>query len=230
MKRYFLNLTMNTRDLGGYDTKYHVKTKYLRFIRSDALNYINEEDKLFLIENNFTLSIDLRTEYVTNRYPSKLSSDNRFKYYNFPFIEGSQITLTRENVSELYLRMTSNHDNFYKIFSLISESEENVIINCTAGKDRTGVLVCLLLLLAGVSKEDIVKDYEVSEVFIEEKINEVRAFDPSFPSSMGESKKEAMEGFLKLFFEKYNSIENYLFTIGLTKKQIEKVRSKLIGE
>ena len=133
MKRYFLNLTMNTRDLGGYDTKYHVKTKYLRFIRSDALNYINEEDKLFLIENNFTLSIDLRTEYVTNRYPSKLSSDNRFKYYNFPFIEGSQITLTRENVSELYLRMASNHDNFYKIFSLISETEENVIINCTAG-------------------------------------------------------------------------------------------------
>ena len=126
--------------------------------------------------------------------------------------------------------MASNHDNFYKIFSLISESEENVIINCTAGKDRTGVLVCLLLLLAGVSEEDIVKDYEVSEVFIEEKINEVRAFDTYFPSSMGESKKEAMEGLLKLFFEKYNSIENYLFTIGLTKKQIDKVRSKLIGE
>ena len=230
MKRYFFNLTMNTRDLGGYDTKYHVKTKPLRFIRSDALNYINEEDKLFLIENNITLSIDLRTEYVTSRHPSKLSDDNRFKYYNFPFIEGSQITLTRENVSDLYLRMASNHDNFYRIFTLISESKENVIINCTAGKDRTGVLVCFLLLLAGVSEEDIVKDYEVSEIFIEEKINEVRAFDPSFPLSMGESKKEAMEGFLKLFFEKYRSIEDYLFTIGLTNEQIEKVRNKLIGE
>ncbi|MDD7736394.1 MAG: tyrosine-protein phosphatase [Bacillales bacterium] len=230
MKRYFFNLTMNTRDLGGYNTKYHCKTKYLRFLRSDALNYINEEDKLFLLENNIKVSIDLRTEIVTERYPSKLKDDNRFKYYNFPFIEGSQITLTRENVSDLYLRMVNNYDNFYNIFSIISECEENIIINCTAGKDRTGVLCCLLLLLAGVSQEDIVKDYEVSEIFIEEKINEVRAFNPSFPETMGESKKEAIEGFLKLFFENYGSIENYLTTIGLTKKQIEKVKNKLIGE
>ena len=38
-----------------------------------------------------------------------------------------------------------------------------VLFHCSAGKDRTGLTAAILLSLAGVSDEDIVKDYTRSE-------------------------------------------------------------------
>lgn len=40
-----------------------------------------------------------------------------------------------------------------------------MIVHCTAGKDRTGVAIALLLSLLGVTREDIVTDYARSDVF-----------------------------------------------------------------
>lgn len=40
-----------------------------------------------------------------------------------------------------------------------------VLLNCTAGKDRTGVAIALLLDLAGVSRDAIAEDYMRSSVF-----------------------------------------------------------------
>jgi protein-tyrosine phosphatase len=40
-----------------------------------------------------------------------------------------------------------------------------VLIHCTAGKDRTGVLIALLLILLGVPREAVVADYLRSDIF-----------------------------------------------------------------
>jgi protein-tyrosine phosphatase len=40
-----------------------------------------------------------------------------------------------------------------------------MIIHCTAGKDRTGVAIAMLLALLGVSSEQIMVDYTRSDVF-----------------------------------------------------------------
>ena len=37
------------------------------------------------------------------------------------------------------------------------------VVHCTHGKDRTGLLVALLLLLLGVSQKAVVRDYVLSE-------------------------------------------------------------------
>ena len=41
-----------------------------------------------------------------------------------------------------------------------------VIVHCNVGKDRTGVVVALLLGLAGVPTETIVDDYAVSAGYL----------------------------------------------------------------
>ena len=230
MKRYFFNLTMNTRDLGGYKTKDGKETKYLRFIRSDTFNFINEEDKKFLLDNNFRLSLDFRTEIVIKNHPSQLELDGRFEYHNIPFIEGSQITLTKENASDLYMMMVNRFENFKGIFTYIAETPYNVVYNCTAGKDRTGVLSALLLMLVQVDEQDIIHDYEVSETFINEGIDKIRALHPGFPETMGFSKRETMEEFLQKFKNKYGSVENYLHLLGIDDKQIDSIKNKLIGD
>ncbi|MGD9472414.1 MAG: tyrosine-protein phosphatase [Novosphingobium sp.] len=59
-----------------------------------------------------------------------------------------------------------------------------MLLNCTAGKDRTGVAAALLLELAGVSREVIVEDYLRSNVFGE---NLLRAgeVEPGMMASFG---------------------------------------------
>lgn len=230
MKQYNFNLTMNTRDLGGFKTNSSKKTSFLKFIRSDALRYLKEDDLLFLLNNNFTTSIDLRTENVVNRFPSILENDNRFNYYNFPLVEGSGIPLTDENASQLYLQMVGNLQTYKDIFLTIYNAKGNIIFNCTAGKDRTGILSCLLLLLAGVDKEEIIKDYLYSEECIYSNIDKIREYQPSFPKDLGHVKRKYIEDFLVLFEEKYHNVESYLLYIGLTKEQIDSIRNRLLGE
>ncbi len=43
--------------------------------------------------------------------------------------------------------------------------EVPMLLNCTAGKDRTGVAIALLLEMAGVSRDDIIEDYMRSSIF-----------------------------------------------------------------
>lgn len=45
---------------------------------------------------------------------------------------------------------------------ILANSEYGAIYHCAVGKDRTGVISALLLLLAGMETEGILCDYEAS--------------------------------------------------------------------
>ena len=50
-----------------------------------------------------------------------------------------------------------------RVLSIVAERHAHpLIVHCTAGKDRTGVLVAVLLGLLGVPDEAIVEDYALS--------------------------------------------------------------------
>jgi hypothetical protein len=56
---------------------------------------------------------------------------------------------------------------------LISNPRSPFIIHCTAGKDRTGVFVMLLLGLCGVDDEVIAREYELTNLGYWGKLREV---------------------------------------------------------
>jgi protein-tyrosine phosphatase len=53
------------------------------------------------------------------------------------------------------------------IIGAIAETDGAVAVHCTIGKDRTGLVIALTLLAAGVSEHDVIADYVLSgpEVF-----------------------------------------------------------------
>lgn len=62
--------------------------------------------------------------------------------------------------------------------------EVPMLLNCTAGKDRTGVAIALLLELAGVSRDVIVEDYLRSKVFADNLIRDGE-LEPGMMGSYG---------------------------------------------
>lgn len=230
MERLFLKLTLNSRDIGGVKTP-SGKLKHRVVIRSDALRFLDEEDKKFLLDNNINTQIDLRTERVCQRIPSSLVNDQRFNYYNFPLVEGSLKTLEEnDSIASLYLRMIENKVVFKNVFKTFISTNGGVIINCTAGKDRTGIVIYLMLSLLNVPFKDILKDYVDSDKYIKEMLPIVREQVKDFPKFLGDAKEEYLIEFHKEFTRKYQNVVNYLLSVDLSLNEIEQIKEKLLGE
>jgi protein-tyrosine phosphatase len=109
------------------------------------------------------------------------------------------------------------------------------VVHCTAGKDRTGLIVALVLGLVGVPDETIVEDYALSamclgEPFLEE--TRQRAFARGYTweqyQPLVQCPPEFMQTTLQYIQERYDSINAYARTIGLTPAHINGLRDKLV--
>ena len=56
--------------------------------------------------------------------------------------------------------------NFRNTFHALANGEGPLLVHCAAGKDRTGVLVALIQLALGVSRDDVFADYEATNTAV----------------------------------------------------------------
>ncbi|CZT02583.1 uncharacterized protein RCO7_09425 [Rhynchosporium graminicola] len=105
-----------------------------------------------------------------------------------------------------------------------------ILIHCTQGKDRTGLIITLLLLILKVPVEAITKDYVMSEKELEsertERLKEIASIGlgEEFADCPGDWVEE-QEKFLR---EKYGGLGKYLREIGVSEVQEEELR-KVLG-
>lgn len=226
MRRIVFKNVRNLRDLGGYLTKDNKITKYNSIYRSDLPKLMSEEEINYLLNKGLTTVIDLRKEEEINRNPSSLNIKG-IDYHNVNLL-GDKCPNEEKDIPKGYIEILSNKVTMYQVFNIIKESEGPVLFNCTAGKDRTGVVAMLLLLLANVYHDDIIADYQVSYTYLRESIRKMHRENPDLPAFLGNSKLEYMEETLNLFTEKYQTIENYFNYLGFTEEEIDKIKKKLI--
>lgn len=119
-----LKSTRNTRAL---------PTETMRYIRSDAPTNLTDEEIRWLLDNNITTIVDLRSDEEVLRKPCQLATEEGFQYYNLPVTGGGDIP------------------------------KSNVMYFCTAGKDRTGVVSAMILHRLGFDDATIIEDYMKSK-------------------------------------------------------------------
>lgn len=147
-----LKSTLNTRALpiGG-----------MRYIRSDVPLCLTEEEIQWLLDNDITTLVDLRSVQELERKPCPLQKVAGFTYYHLPVAGGGDTPKSREHLHETYRGMVD--EQMETILNTIQNATSNVMYFCTAGKDRTGTVSALLLRRLGASEDVIVEDYMKSK-------------------------------------------------------------------
>lgn len=70
------------------------------------------------------------------------------------------------------------------------------LVHCSAGKDRTGLVVCLLLLAAGVSRADVVADYAATDLRVDLVVERL-ARRPSLREAWRLGERQASEALMR---------------------------------
>ena len=221
-----LETTENTRDLGGYLRKNGERTRCNQLLRSDKPVHPSKSDFEFLLSHGITTIIDLREESAVNRLENPFFCHPGFFWHHCPIQEGSGIPESVEAVPGSYLQIAES-TGAAKALKIMAEAPGGVFFHCTAGKDRTGTLSAILLTLAQVPEEAIVRDYLLSKECLQSRMELIRQRFPEQDMNIVTPSEHHIGGFLRLWKEKYVTAENYLRTIGLTEGQIEKLRRKL---
>lgn len=222
-----LETTLNTRDLGGYHTKSGRCTNFDKLIRSDMQKYPSERDIAYLLEKHITTIIDMRGKSDVERAPSPFSKMEAFHYYNVPIEEGSGIPESVEAVPVSY-RNIAAAANMIHVYRQIAHASEGVLFHCSAGKDRTGVVAAVLLMLAGVDDGDIIENYMVTKECNQERFALLHQKFPDIDMNIVIPKEEYMIRFLQLFREAYGDVERYFEVLGLQAEEIQLIKDKLL--
>lgn len=227
LRRIDLTGTENTRDLGGYPLKNGKATAFGKFLRSAFPSGLTPADEAFLSDMQITTVIDLRSAFELQRAPCHFADRPGFTYHNFHLSGGDIMRDGEEQVSPSYMAIT-RCNNMPKVLRVLANAPGGCLFHCAAGKDRTGTLAAILLLLAGAQDADIIADYTITEIYLQQLIAELKNL-PDFPEYMTQAKPKYMADFLHLFQEAYGTAEDYMHKIGLTAAEIKKLREKLIA-
>jgi protein tyrosine/serine phosphatase len=168
----------NFRDFGGYAAG-HRRMVRGRFYRSAHHAEATPNDLARLAEMNIAAVVDLRRPDERERYPSRRWEnfaarvvDNDINHDGDEMGEDSygeflrNSDLSAASFRDFMIRFYSlapfapRHVHlFSRYFDTLAETEGPIVVHCRAGKDRTGMIVALTHVLAGVHRDDMYEDF-----------------------------------------------------------------------
>lgn len=228
-----LDGTSNARDLGGYLTLDGRKTKSGVFIRSDDTDELTDTDIEKLLSLGVKVVIDLRHEKAAQAWPDKLANVNGIEYHHIAISEAHRAS---NGSYKGYLEYTGEGNAVKKLLDIIANVDDGaVLFHCIGGKDRTGFLSMLLLLLANVDKQTIINNYIVSYDFIKER-KKIREIIEQDVERLGEDCLEALHfsserkirSLMNYVIDNYGNVGNYLAACGVSVQNIGKIKSRFV--
>lgn len=222
-RRYPMKGIANFRDLGGYSCNGGI-TKWGVFFRSTSLHKAVEEDVAIMERVGISRILDLRYPGEREEKPDVpvkgaewmgISLLGTIPVEDLDVNDEEEDTKTLINMYRLII--ASSRAEIKDSVQAMIQAEGPALFHCAAGKDRTGILAMLLLGAVGVSREDIIADYEMSHHYI-------RSFTEDISGSHGSNMQKLFDEIV----EEWGSVTGFLQECGISQKELSRLNEKFV--
>jgi protein-tyrosine phosphatase len=255
---------VNLRDVGGIPTASGERVAPGRLLRSDNLQSLTDADVDALLELGLTDVVDLRSDYEAEMEgPGPLAGHPEVAIHQLslfrewregvgeekpderpevlpeealPWVDLEPSVELDNQVASHYLSyLVDRPDSVLAALRTIAGAEGATLVHCAAGKDRTGTIVALALLLVGADRDAVVADYAASSERMEAIVDRLMS-SPTYaenlrdrPLSSHLTYPETMESLLDHIDAEYGGVPALLARLGWTDADTERLRAKLLG-
>lgn len=241
---------LNFRDLGGIAVAGNMKVKHGMIFRSANPDRLSAKDLYKLRQLNVRLIIDLRATHELRKRsvsPDRIEKltlplDFQFKTRERlkPVIYDKDAHSRIEEISNgLYLEIL---DATLSIIgpvmkSLASPDRTPVLIHCQVGKDRTGIVIAIILLALGADRELVIEDYLKSNdallpffkrLFLIRKIISFGFFPYGNMLFAVSVKRRNIESIIDRIENHYGGIEAFLRKAGVDDKTLAEIKHRML--
>ncbi len=166
----------NFRDLGGYSTRDGRRVKWGKIFRSGNLSRLTPDDFEYLSKLEIKMICDLRTTDECRSEPNKWREARNITYWAREYRGGfgelrntlaSRLPTPEDAHAAMiagYQQLPFDHARAYKeLFARLAAGDVPLVVNCSAGKDRTGAAAAIVLSALNVPREVVIADYLLTE-------------------------------------------------------------------
>jgi protein-tyrosine phosphatase len=235
---------VNFRDIGGAKLLNGKAVKKKILFRMGNVSFLERNEfEFFLRRTNVNCYIDFRNDLemqnvdLTNYFFSKIENFHQLKFDMEDRVFSNIFLPNCNDWAEFYERIFKKNLSQIIIFLeiLLRDSNKSIVFGCNAGKDRTGIMTVVLFSLLGVSRDEIVKDYCLSN----QGLANYHDFFEDCKKELGRTREQFIKNFLvvssdvlNLFLNKINldcgGILTCLLSSGLSLSMIDRLKSKFV--
>ncbi|KGB56771.1 hypothetical protein FG91_00564 [Sphingopyxis sp. LC81] len=241
----------NFRDIGGYRTKDGHSVVWGKLYRSASVGRYTADDQALVRKLGVGSIIDLRStrERQADKMPWMQGSELGYWARDYDlsggnlgalFAQGAKLdaTVMRDVMIHGYRGFPKEQAASYRmLFERLLASDNAVIVNCTAGKDRTGLGVALVLSALGVPYDTIMEDYLLSNSMLDMEALRadagMNAAMSALPADVAKPLLGVERAYLDAAFDQirkdYGDVDTYLAReLGVDSKALQRLRKQML--
>ncbi len=243
-----LDAVHNFRDLGGYPVLDGARrtgtTRWGARYRADGLYRLTEADIEVVRRLGLRTVVDLRSQPELDergRFPDHAVE---VEFHHLPIIDATwdhssvdaDVDATEFLVSAYDDMIAQGSERFAAAFATLARPGAlPAVFHCAAGKDRTGLLAAFVLSAAGVPREVVLRDYELTgegmarmKAWVEREFPEMAERMADTPSAFLAAVPAALDRVLDRLSAEHGSVIGFLEAIGIGSETVAAMAAQLV--
>lgn len=229
---------VNARDTGGLPLTTGGSTRSDVLLRADLPTHPDLAELHEVLAPIVGQIVDLRDDVELAATPSPFTVVG-VPVVRVPVFEGSAANVVADDttLADLYqVLVRTRGPAFAQVASVVADGSKGTLVHCTAGKDRTGLAIALILTSVGVRRDAVVADYaatgpNLAGAWLDRRVRELSSWHGRDLTGSTEllagSPPSALELVLDQVTTDWGSAAGYLRAHGLSATGLDRLRARL---